>query len=861
MENNEKNQESAIKKIWNKILTFLIINAFLLIKIGLGILSLFISFFFLEKMFPSLVQVMNYAITEKTVTQMVSGHHYNQAIYLLEHKENLIASSENFHELRYPLYDCYYKVGEFMKAEREIRIMEDSARQKMEKTNDERLDYASECFLFMLTKRDRLKIYEKIGDISKIQSVTQEIKALYNTVESLGIPYLEEELPEEFSIHELTVTVRFDIIKADYYNNPQQAMDSLNNMISEIYHQKKYNQGFKLRMMNQMLKWLIENHHTIRARYVLEMALLLTDHMPKKKELYEPLGELSDYCWALHDIPNARRMLHYYNLYINETCTGEDMEYYLSKARFFKMLEYENKTEELEDMVCECCDGIKQHILNNMAGMTSEQREYFVEIMMVPFGEAERLLNRTHSPRLEKICFENKCFTKGLLMRSSLLVDNAVKSLGDSSLSVSYQNYIQLRQELTARQYISGPGNYIRKKELESQISETEAMISERCEEFARARRYDYSLSHISETLDSGEAMVMFSDNGDCISAYIVTHQGLKYKVISEGKDFAEAIHKYPNLYANEDLTHMIWDGILSEANNAATIYYIPDGILNNISMGALAINDNTVLNDKANLYLLSSPTTLEQAKAEPAIYLSQSEISLWGGVFYSDGDSVYVPDMDCSIRRGRQLRYLPGSLSEVLDIKYLMDSIGARTHLYTNNSATEKSFVSRSGKSDQILHVSTHAFFQENDVNSLNYNPMHNCGLFFYNSNRFWVNDSTNTNILGEDGILRSEEIETCDFSRCRIAVLSACETGKGESSSAEGVYGLQRAFKLAGVDMILMSLWNVDDASTRDLMVSFYHHLSRCNNPFQALKSAQTDIRNQGKDVYYWGGFVLMR
>lgn len=864
MENNDNKQESTIKNFWNRISGYVILNAFLIMKIAIGILSIFITLFLLEKFFPRMVHLMNYAITEKTVTKMISGHHYNEAIYLLEHKENLTAKSKNFHELRYPLYDCYSKVGEFMKAEREIRIIEDSSEAKLKREASKDISNTAEwCFLQMTLKRDRLKIYEKIGDVGKIQSITKEIASLYSIVDTADFSMIDDEdWPVELSLHELNESVRFDIIKAEYYTNRQKAMDSLNSQISSLYHLKKYNERFKLRLMNQMLKWLIENHQTIRARYVLEMALQLTDQMPKIKDLYEPLGELSEYCRILHDTENARRMLEYYNLYIKETCTDDDMEYYLSKAHFFKILQHEGKTDKLEDMVCECCDGIKKHILNNLAGMTSQQREYFVEITRAPFGEAEKLLSIRESPKLKKICFENKCFEKGLLLRSSLAVDNAVKALGDTTLSQNYQKYIQLRRELTTRQYITGPGNFVRKKELESEISDLESLISEKSEDFRRAQNCNYTLDQIKGMLDENEAVVLFSDNGQQISAYIVTSkQGLVYQEISSRKDFDKALREYKNIYANESLTHLIWDKIAEVISNSETIYYIPDGVLCNISIGALPLEGDSVLDDKANLCQLSSPMNIEQAKSQEDILLTDSEISLWGGIFYSEGDSIFAPNDNTPIQRGKELRYLPGSLSEVLGIRDILESMNIRTNTYTSQSATENSFLQRSGKKDRILHISTHAFFQENKLNSLNYNPMHNCGLFFYNSNRFWTNDSTSTTSSSDDGILRSEEIEVCDFSHCRLAVLSACETGKGQTTSPEGIYGLQRAFKLAGVDMILMSLWNVDDATTRDLMISFYRHLAVCKNPSQALRSAKSEIRSQGKDTYYWGGFVVVR
>ena len=97
-------------------------------------------------------------------------------------------------------------------------------------------------------------------------------------------------------------------------------------------------------------------------------------------------------------------------------------------------------------------------------------------------------------------------------------------------------------------------------------------------------------------------------------------------------------------------------------------------------------------------------------------------------------------------------------------------------------------------------------------------------------------------------------------DFSGCHLAVLSACETGVGYNENSEGVYGLQRAFKLAGVDKILMSLWKVSDYHTSELMKELYSNIASGMPIEKALKAAQDTIRAEYSSPLYWGGFVLL-
>ena len=135
----------------------------------------------------------------------------------------------------------------------------------------------------------------------------------------------------------------------------------------------------------------------------------------------------------------------------------------------------------------------------------------------------------------------------------------------------------------------------------------------------------------------------------------------------------------------------------------------------------------------------------------------------------------------------------------------------------------------------------------------------------------------------VGPDGILTAEEVASLDLRRTRLVVLSACETGLGEVGGGEGVFGLQRAFHLAGVRTTVASLWKVDDAATQVLMVEFYRNLwEEKRGPLEALRRAQLEMLRrydptsrtlrpvdappmatatdrEGLPPYYWAAFVL--
>jgi CHAT domain-containing protein len=110
-------------------------------------------------------------------------------------------------------------------------------------------------------------------------------------------------------------------------------------------------------------------------------------------------------------------------------------------------------------------------------------------------------------------------------------------------------------------------------------------------------------------------------------------------------------------------------------------------------------------------------------------------------------------------------------------------------------------------------------------------------------------------------DGVLTSNEISELDLSGVDLIVLSACETGLGEIQGSEGVFGLQRAFKLAGAKSLILSLWKVPDSETSELMTLFYKYYLSGLTANEALKKAQNEIRKRfPDDPYYWAAFFVV-
>jgi CHAT domain-containing protein len=119
------------------------------------------------------------------------------------------------------------------------------------------------------------------------------------------------------------------------------------------------------------------------------------------------------------------------------------------------------------------------------------------------------------------------------------------------------------------------------------------------------------------------------------------------------------------------------------------------------------------------------------------------------------------------------------------------------------------------------------------------------------------WVREGTLPE-EAEDGILTAEDVSGLNLLATELVVLSACETGLGEVKTGEGVFGLQRAFTLAGAKTLVMSLWSVDDEATRELMEDFYRRILNGEGRAAALHNAQQALRQTHPHPYYWGAFI---
>jgi len=178
------------------------------------------------------------------------------------------------------------------------------------------------------------------------------------------------------------------------------------------------------------------------------------------------------------------------------------------------------------------------------------------------------------------------------------------------------------------------------------------------------------------------------------------------------------------------------------------------------------------------------------------------------------------------------------------------------------NEKAIKKYEFGLGVTSPSILHFSTHGFFSPQEISKSNgltetNDHLVRSGLIMSNLTKNQLNLNENK----DDGILSALEISQLDLSETELVVLSGCETGLGDVNTSEGLYGLSRAFKIAGAANIVQSLWQIPDYQTMELMRHFYTNLIINKlKPNVALKNAQNSMRSKKYEPYFWAGFLIV-
>ncbi len=317
------------------------------------------------------------------------------------------------------------------------------------------------------------------------------------------------------------------------------------------------------------------------------------------------------------------------------------------------------------------------------------------------------------------------------------------------------------------------------------------------------------------------------------------------------------------------------------------TIYFAADGIYNKVNLNTLYEPGTGIgILDQYEIRLLSSTRDLIAEKTETIIDYKQAW--LFGFPTYTlgvDRNKILkgeTADMKVSktsdqVPFTENIRALPGTLQEVNILSGMLSKEHWVVHKYVKDEASEE--VIKGVRNPTVLHFATHGFFMSDldiepgnaqkafgiNIQNVRANPLLRSGLLFAGAaNTISGKDLYQPTEINDayqgDGILTAYEVMNMDLDGTELVVLSACETGLGEIKNGEGVYGLQRAFLVAGAQSIIMSLWKVNDHSTQQLMELFYKNWVSDVDKYTAFTQALRTFKNTMKDPKQWGAFVMI-
>ena len=494
--------------------------------------------------------------------------------------------------------------------------------------------------------------------------------------------------------------------------------------------------------------------------------------------------------------------------------------------------------------------------------------------------------------------------TKAILLNASSKIRTAIFSSEDAELIEQYRQWV-LSKENLARLYSLTKDEWEKQQGriafLEERANELEKALSRRSTAFANdIESKNFTWRDVQRQLQPEEVAVEMIrvEKGDSLVFYValgVTPASEAPAIVllpngqrMENKNFRYYQNAIDFSMADELSYDLYWAPLKPLFSpHTQTIYLAPDGVYNKISLNSL-LNGRThqFLIEESNIRMLSS--TRELVQQQPVT--TRQEAYLLGYPNYQldlrpettpaapdNEDTLIEKTLSASVALtdlpfANGLHTLPGTEQEIDYLDQLLREHQWTTYKYLENKAQEG--VLKRITSPRLLHVATHGYFMsdllpESDASSygvhlqnITTNPLLRSGLLLAGAERTIRQQQQQQPMSWqqEDGILTAYEAMNLNLSGTELVVLSACETGLGEIKNGEGVYGLQRALLIAGAKSVLMSLWNVNDQATSELMQLFYQKWLDGEDKFTALRAAQLEILKKRRDPYYWGAFVMV-
>ena len=544
--------------------------------------------------------------------------------------------------------------------------------------------------------------------------------------------------------------------------------------------------------------------------------------------------------------------------------------------------------DKIEYYIDELIKSASNDLLSSFSDLTYNERSKYIELYSRLLGEQIPMyMYYVPTDKLEALAYDALLLIRGALLNSENNLRRVINERHDASLN-------KIWEELKADRYILSKeiekdslSRKLNVDSLQKVIYSLEDSLIVKCKEYGDiTRSMKLKWKDIQQHLAPNDIALEFL-------SFPINNDSVVYVVLSLRKDseypkminlfeekqltgFPDSLH-----YQCKEMTDLVWKPLIPELEGVKNIYFSPSGALYNIGIEYLPGMEDY------NIYRLSSTRELVTGGKTK----TKNRAVLYGGLNYDARfeksaieKSIVMLDEIFKERanvRGMGLRggkeYLEHTKEEIDIIAEEFDKVKWECLIDSAAMGTEESFKALSGKNIGCLHIATHGFYYakedadnarykfmliDNDMISAEDKALTRSGLLMSGANHILEDEELPDNV--EDGILTAKEIADIDLRGLNLVVLSACQTGLGDISQGEGVFGLQRGFKKAGANSILMSLWEVNDEATQILMTQFYKNLVSGQSKRQSLYSAQKYLReyNNGRfnEPKYWAAFILL-
>lgn len=479
--------------------------------------------------------------------------------------------------------------------------------------------------------------------------------------------------------------------------------------------------------------------------------------------------------------------------------------------------------------------------------------------------------NYKTDPELVKLFYSTVINTKGFLLNNSSKIRAIISSSTDESLKTSYSQWLetkenlnqayQLSKEELTQEKVNLDSLKRRADDLERELSQKSALFKE------SANEKPVTTEMIQAQLKPNEAAIEivelneykngFTGNGSYVALVLKTAE---LKVIDLGTadiiqkavaDFRDkTIHRKPE---NEAFA-LTWKPLDEQLKAVTRIYVSSDGVYHQLSINALKDATGKYTADKYAIQFTGNTKDILEIKQTENAAVKPATAFLIGNPLYGKNDVI---------------EQLPGTEAEVKNITKLLTTYKVKTTALYGAAATEAKVKEIS--SPTILHIATHGYFLDDlsqmetikvlgvDISAAKENPLLRSGVLLAGCENVF-DENFHPSPSSENGVLTAYEAMSLNLDKTDLVVLSACETGLGSVKQGEGVYGLQRAFLIAGAKSVIMSLWSVSDDATMELMTLFYTNYSKTGIKQQAFSDALKQLKLKYKEPFYWSAFVML-